>query len=302
MSDSHGIPGQFVAFVDVAPAAPTDLAGTSDGSSVTLTWTDNSSEETGFEVQRADKPKGKKQPVWSTIAELGENATSYVDSSPSSSEVLESAEHCLARARQSWSISSAHAWLLTELAELRDEARKASRHRLAEQSMPRRAGDYYVRALTGYYEQDRSRCKHQLALALQRDVSHPFSLDLLATVLSEEKQYAEAAAVLSGGLYHWPDSRRLLELRATAMHRLNAYKIALQDAHRIVELEPKAAEGYRLRTLCYIQLNALAAAKDNCRTWMHHAPEDAEAHELFETLEARLHRPANSKAASDLDP
>ena len=58
----------------VIPAAPAGLSAVSASSSqINLTWTDNSSDETGFTVQRAATADG----VFATIAALGSNATSY---------------------------------------------------------------------------------------------------------------------------------------------------------------------------------------------------------------------------------
>ena len=58
-----------------APAAPTNLAGSvGTGRVVTLTWRDNSSNETGFYVERAAKAKTLQ---FSRIATLGTNVTSY---------------------------------------------------------------------------------------------------------------------------------------------------------------------------------------------------------------------------------
>jgi hypothetical protein len=61
------------------PAAPTNLQATGvTNASVTLTWTDNSTNETGFEVQRqrVTAPAGD----WATVTVTAANATSYTDS------------------------------------------------------------------------------------------------------------------------------------------------------------------------------------------------------------------------------
>jgi fibronectin type 3 domain-containing protein len=55
------------------PNAPTDLVATvQTATSVTLDWTDNSSNETGFRVQRSNNGVG-----WSTVATTAANATTY---------------------------------------------------------------------------------------------------------------------------------------------------------------------------------------------------------------------------------
>jgi hypothetical protein len=67
-----------------APSAPSNLTGTAASSSqVNLTWTDNSSNESGFSVQRASSSSGP----WSQVALAGINATAHADTglSPSTS-------------------------------------------------------------------------------------------------------------------------------------------------------------------------------------------------------------------------
>ncbi len=57
------------------PAAPTNvLAKALDGQSITITWTDNSSVEDGYEVLRPDAGG-----LWTSIARLPANSTSYRD-------------------------------------------------------------------------------------------------------------------------------------------------------------------------------------------------------------------------------
>ena len=57
------------------PAAPSSLTATEDGTTIDLAWTDNASDEDGFEVERADGGVGN----WSVIATLGPNTTAYAD-------------------------------------------------------------------------------------------------------------------------------------------------------------------------------------------------------------------------------
>jgi len=64
------------ATVGVAPIAPSNLAATVvSGRQIMLTWTDNSSTETGINVERSTDGIH-----WTVIASLGPNATSYLDS------------------------------------------------------------------------------------------------------------------------------------------------------------------------------------------------------------------------------
>ncbi len=59
------------------PAAPSNLNVQADSpSQITVKWSDNSSNESGFTLQRSLNGS-----TWSTIATLGGNATSYIDSS-----------------------------------------------------------------------------------------------------------------------------------------------------------------------------------------------------------------------------
>ncbi len=65
-----------VAFA-VPPAAPTNLAATAQGAKVTLTWTDNSPNETSFVIQRANDPTFTTGLVTFTV---GPNVQTYIDS------------------------------------------------------------------------------------------------------------------------------------------------------------------------------------------------------------------------------
>jgi len=78
----------------VPPEAPSNLVATANGSSVNLTWTDNSASETGFTLQRAtDAAFATAQPL-ATVSPLNPDANgqgitwggtvSYTDQSPSS--------------------------------------------------------------------------------------------------------------------------------------------------------------------------------------------------------------------------
>ncbi|MCK6471621.1 MAG: hypothetical protein L6R28_07735 [Planctomycetes bacterium] len=56
--------------------APSNLTGSASGTTVTLRWTDNSSNETGFQIDRGVKVKNKV--TWSSnVATVGANATSF---------------------------------------------------------------------------------------------------------------------------------------------------------------------------------------------------------------------------------
>ncbi|HEX8523354.1 MAG TPA: NPCBM/NEW2 domain-containing protein [Tepidisphaeraceae bacterium] len=59
------------------PAVPTNLtAAASSGSLITLAWLDNSSNETGFKIERSRDGSGS----WAVIATVGSNVTAYQDS------------------------------------------------------------------------------------------------------------------------------------------------------------------------------------------------------------------------------
>lgn len=65
---------------NAGPSAPSALTATAGPSSIALSWTDNSADETGFEVFRALVDPGTQQPgPWVSIATLPANTTAYLD-------------------------------------------------------------------------------------------------------------------------------------------------------------------------------------------------------------------------------
>jgi hypothetical protein len=60
------------------PVAPTNLAGSVSGGKVTLSWSDLSTNETGFEIEMAPRPLSG-SPVYQVIASVGANVRTYVD-------------------------------------------------------------------------------------------------------------------------------------------------------------------------------------------------------------------------------
>jgi fibronectin type 3 domain-containing protein len=71
-----GHSNEATASTDVAtlPAAPSDLVATTvDHQRIDLTWTDNSSDETGFRIERKTEPSG----TFALIATVGANVTKY---------------------------------------------------------------------------------------------------------------------------------------------------------------------------------------------------------------------------------
>lgn len=64
------------------PAPPTGLTYIVNGNQVLLHWTDNADDESAYTVYRAVKPRGKKQPTYTTVAQLGANISDWADSPP----------------------------------------------------------------------------------------------------------------------------------------------------------------------------------------------------------------------------
>lgn len=58
-----------------APSAPTALSAMGASSQVDLSWTDNSSDETGFRVERADSGSG----IFASLGTVSANTTNYAD-------------------------------------------------------------------------------------------------------------------------------------------------------------------------------------------------------------------------------
>ncbi len=69
------------------PAAPGGLAASVNGTLVQLNWTDNADNETAYTLYRAWKPKGKAQPDFIAVAQLGANTTNIADSPPNGSHL-----------------------------------------------------------------------------------------------------------------------------------------------------------------------------------------------------------------------
>jgi len=59
------------------PLPPNNLTYSVSGTSITLTWVDQSTDETGFKVQRKTSAKG----TWTDVSTTAANATSYTDNS-----------------------------------------------------------------------------------------------------------------------------------------------------------------------------------------------------------------------------
>jgi len=62
------------------PAAPSGLSATVNGNQVQLTWFDESNNEEGFRVFRAEKPKGNEQPNFSEVGVTGPNTGQWSES------------------------------------------------------------------------------------------------------------------------------------------------------------------------------------------------------------------------------
>lgn len=81
VSDEYGKTGVKTASLAVidpnAVAAPTALSASVASRNVTLRWTDNASNETGYYVERGTYDSRKKLYTWARVATLAANATSY---------------------------------------------------------------------------------------------------------------------------------------------------------------------------------------------------------------------------------
>ncbi|MFH0797702.1 MAG: fibronectin type III domain-containing protein, partial [Candidatus Omnitrophota bacterium] len=61
--------------LNTPPAIPTELTATASGLTVVLTWTDNSTDETGFKISRKDTLEGEFAEIGTTSADT----TTYTD-------------------------------------------------------------------------------------------------------------------------------------------------------------------------------------------------------------------------------
>jgi hypothetical protein len=82
VTDNRGATGtDFVTITVTAPsgtvAAPSGLTAKVSGKTVTLTWTDNATNEDGFYVERAAQPGKKEQPAWTRVGTLGPNVKTF---------------------------------------------------------------------------------------------------------------------------------------------------------------------------------------------------------------------------------
>lgn len=81
VTDDLAKTGSATAIVQVVDpsfiAAPTGLAGTAGKGTVTLRWTDNAANETGYYVERGTYNSKKKTYAWTRVATLGANTTTW---------------------------------------------------------------------------------------------------------------------------------------------------------------------------------------------------------------------------------
>src|SRR5262249_10963045 len=80
VTDDKGATGSDFVTITVTPPsttvnAPTNLTATVSGKTVTLRWTDNSTNEDGFYVERGQTTK--KATVFTRVATLGPNTTTF---------------------------------------------------------------------------------------------------------------------------------------------------------------------------------------------------------------------------------
>lgn len=64
---------------NLAPAAPSDVSATPGPGYITISWQDNSDDETGFEIYRTDVIALAPQQTSNKVGTVGANETSYVD-------------------------------------------------------------------------------------------------------------------------------------------------------------------------------------------------------------------------------
>jgi fibronectin type 3 domain-containing protein len=79
---NHSSPSNSISFTTAfPPAPPSNLSATAiSPSQINLSWTDNSSDETGFKIERKTGAGG----TWSQVTTVGANVTSYPDTGLSS--------------------------------------------------------------------------------------------------------------------------------------------------------------------------------------------------------------------------
>ena len=82
VTDDRGATDSDFVTITVSPApstvaAPSNLSAKVSGKTITLTWTDNATNEDGFYVERAVPAKKNQQPAWARVATLGPNVTTF---------------------------------------------------------------------------------------------------------------------------------------------------------------------------------------------------------------------------------
>ena len=81
VTDNQGATGTATVGITVSaapapPTAPSNATASASGRTVTVRWTDRSSNETGFYIERAAKAKS---PVFTRVGQAGANATALVE-------------------------------------------------------------------------------------------------------------------------------------------------------------------------------------------------------------------------------
>ena len=85
-ASAGNLSGAAIVTVSSIPAAPSKLTATAvSRSQVNLTWTDNSSNETGFTIQRSSNSGA----TWAQIATVGQNVTAYSDNTVAKKKTYE---------------------------------------------------------------------------------------------------------------------------------------------------------------------------------------------------------------------
>ncbi len=130
--------------------------------------------------------------------------------------------------------------------------------KLAQQTPPTMASDFYLQGQAAYARNDRDKGIQAFEAALRLEPRHYRSLEMLGCCLSmlgrRPEDFSAAAMVFTGCIMMRPDYAPVYYYRGIARDRLEQWDKALADYSKAIELNPKNAIWWRTRGIVYVRM------------------------------------------------